>query len=127
MYDKILLIERFQQIKEQLDTLIKGTEKIVDLDSLPMTPEGMLQLNGICMSLLIIGEELKKIDQLTEKQLLIKYPNIPWREVIGMRNIIAHQYFDIDTEIIFDILRLNVPPLLTTILQIITDLEQNFE
>ena len=124
MYDKTLLIERFQQIEEQLDILIRGTEKITDINLLPASPEGVLQLNGICMCLLVVGEELKKIDQLTNKQLLIQYSNIPWREVIGMRDKIAHHYFDVDAEIVFDILRLDVPPLLATIRQIIVDLEQ---
>ena len=124
MYDKVLLIERFRQIEEQLDTLLKATENIADLNILPMSPDGMLQLNGICMSLLLVGEELKKIDQITEKQFLTKYTNIPWREVIGMRDKIVHHYFDIDIEIIFDILRKDTPPLLGTIRQIITDLEQ---
>jgi len=123
MYDRILLIERFQQIEEQLDTLISGTEKIVDINDLLTSPEGVLQLNGICMCLLVVGEELKKIDQLTDKQLLIQYPFIPWREVIGMRDKIAHHYFDVDVEIVFDILRSDIPPLLDTIRQIIMDLE----
>ena len=123
MYDKTLLVERFQQIEEQLDTLIKGTEKIADLNYLLTYPEGVLQINGICMCLLVVGEELKKIDQLTDKQLLVQYPNIPWGDVIGMRNKIAHHYFNIDTEIVFDILRFDIPPLLNAIRQIITDIK----
>ena len=124
MYDKILLIERFRQIEEQINILIKGTEKVTDMNDLPLSPEGVLQLNGICMSLIVIGEELKKIDQLTDKQLLIQYSNIPWHEVIGMRDIIAHHYFDVDIDIISDILRMDIPPLSETIHQIIIDLEQ---
>ena len=123
MYDKTLLVERFQQIEEQLDTLIKATEKIVDLNHLLTYPEGVLQINGICMCLLVVGEELKKIDQITDKQLLVLYPNIPWNDVIGMRNKIAHHYFDIDADIVFDILRFDIPPLLETIHQIITDIK----
>jgi len=125
MYDKILLIERFRQIEEQIDILIKGTEKVADMNELPLSPEGVLQLNGICMSLFVIGEELKKIDQLTDKQLLIQYSNIPWREVIGMRDIIAHHYFDVDIDIVSDILRMDIPPLQETIHQIIIDLEHS--
>ena len=126
MCDKTLLIERFQQIEEQLYTLIKGTEKIADLDYLLTYPEGVLQINGICMCLLVVGEELKKIDQITDKQLLTLYPNISWSDVIGMRNKMAHHYFDIDTEIVFDILRFDIPPLLDTIRKIIVDLKNNF-
>jgi len=124
MYNKILIIERFRQIEEQINILIKGTEKVGNMNDLPLSPEGVLQLNGICMSLIVIGEELKKIDQLTDKQLLIQYSNIPWHEVIGMRDIIAHHYFDVDIDIISDILRMDIPPLSETIHQIIIDLEQ---
>ncbi len=122
MYDKERLIERFQQIEEQLDILVNATNKIGDLNMLATYPEGILQLNGISMCLLVVGEELKKIDQLTDKQLLPQYPNIPWREVIGMRDKIAHHYFDVDIEIIFDIVHSDIPPLLNTIRQIIVDL-----
>lgn len=122
MYDKALLIERFEQIEEQLDTLVRGTEKIVDPNLLLANPEGVLQLNGICMCLIIVGEELKKIDQLTNKHLLRQYPNIPWREVIGMRDKIVHHYFDVDIEIVFDIVRSDVPLLQNTIRLIINDL-----
>ena len=62
-----------------------------------------------------------------DKTLLIERfqqnPNIPWGDVIGMRNKIAHHYFNIDTEIVFDILRFDIPPLLDTIRQIIIDLK----
>ena len=47
-----------------------------------------------------IGEGFKNIDKLSNNQLLIKYPNIPWKNVKGIRDILSHHYFDLDAEVI---------------------------
>jgi uncharacterized protein with HEPN domain len=60
---------------------------------LPKTADGMLRLNGICMSFLVVGEEFKKIDRYSDKKLLPNYPEIPWKNVMGLRDKIAHGYF----------------------------------
>jgi len=45
----------------------------------------------------------KNIDKLSDKTILVNYPNIPWKEVKGIRDILSHHYFDLNSEIIFDI------------------------
>jgi uncharacterized protein with HEPN domain len=47
-----------------------------------------------------------------------------WEKIIDMRNFIAHEYFRVDAEDIFDTLQNDVQPLLTTIQQMIADLEK---
>lgn len=59
-----------------------------------------------------IGEGFKKIDERTNKQLLPLRSDIPWREVMGMRNHIVHGYFDINTDLVFDVVRNDLQPLL---------------
>ena len=44
------------------------------------------------MQLIFIGESVKVIEKKTEGAYLIKYPMIPWIEIMGLRNLIAHQY-----------------------------------
>jgi len=127
MYDKTLIIDMLQQVEDMLNTLVSGIKNVSKLDDLLTSPEGVLQLNGICMCLLVVGEELKKIDQRTNKQLLSQYPNIPWREVMGMRDKIAHHYFEIDVDIVSDIIYSDIPPLIVTIQQIIKDLTKNID
>ena len=39
------------------------------------------------------------------------FPEIPWREIVGMRNRIVHGYFDINAEIVIDTIRTGVPAL----------------
>lgn len=50
-----------------------------------------------------IGESFKNLDKITNNELLPLYPSIEWREVKGVRDVIAHHYFDIDANEIFAI------------------------
>lgn len=69
----------------------------------------MERLESTCMLLIAIGESVKGIDKITNKQLLTLYPQIDWRGVMGMRDIIAHHYFDIDAEVVLDVVRNELP------------------
>ena len=57
------------------------------------------------MKLVAVGESIKNIDKITNKQLFRDYPNINWRDVMGMRDIIVHHYFDIDADEIYKTLK----------------------
>ena len=47
MYDKTLIIETIEQLEQMIENLLKSTSEISDVKHLPMTPDGMLRLNGI--------------------------------------------------------------------------------
>ena len=74
------------------------------------------------MLLEAIGEGIKKIGRKTNKSLLILRPEIPWTEIMGMRDHIAHGYFDIDAELIYTTIKNDLPPLLDAIEFIISHL-----
>ena len=59
---------------------------------------------------------------MTNKQLLAKYPEVDWKGVMGIRDIIAHHYFDIDESIVFDVVKNKLPGMLETIQKIIDEL-----
>lgn len=71
-----------------------------------------------------LKEEIKAIDDKTQKTLLINYTQIPWTKVIGLRNIISHEYANIDYEIIWVVIRKHLPPLKKTVANIIQDLDR---
>lgn len=58
-----------------------------------------------------IGEGFKQIDKRTQQQLLKFRPEIPWYQVMGMRNHIAHGYFDINTDFVWDVIQNDLQPL----------------
>jgi len=64
-------------------------------------------LDAVVHNLQIIGEATKQIpDSLRQK-----YPDIPWRQVAGLRDVIAHTYFMINAAIIWDIVNVELEPL----------------
>jgi len=57
--------------------------------------------------LLAIGEAAKYLDD----ELKSRHPHIPWRQILGMRNILAHEYFTRESEIIWETLTAGLPEL----------------
>jgi uncharacterized protein with HEPN domain len=57
----------------------------------------------------IIGEAAGRVSQAGQAQ----SPNIPWREVIGMRNRLIHGYDSVDLNVLWDTVELDLPPLIT--------------
>lgn len=86
------------------------------------TKEGQEKLDSICMKLIAVGESLKNIDKITDKNLLLNYPEVEWKKIKGIRNFISHHYFDLDAEVIFDICQNNIESLLSTLIKIKLDL-----
>lgn len=68
-----------------------------------------------------VGESIKNLDKLTDRKLLPHYPHIPWREVMGMRDIIVHHYFKIDADVILATVRDGIPPLLAVIKEMLSE------
>ncbi len=76
-----------------------------------------MRLDAVIRNLQIIGEAIKKIPNSIQK----KYPNIPWQEIAGLRNRITHVYFDVDINIIRDVVYSELPVLKTHIQEIINE------
>ncbi len=108
------------QIKKAIEQLQDWNKDIQNVDDYYSTPDGMKNLAASCMLIEAIGEGVKQIDKLTQSRLLDERPEIPWQDVIGIRNHIAHGYFDIDGDIVLDVIKNNLDELLTAINYFIT-------
>jgi len=123
MYDKSLVIEILIQILNASKTVAQRFEVVDSVDYFIDTPEGQEKLDSICMQLIAIGESLKNIDKITDKKLLDKYPQVDWRGVKGIRDIISHHYFDLDAEEIYFVCDTKLDTLIETIEKILKDLK----
>lgn len=121
MYDKALALEILHQILSCTETVEKRFSSVESVGDLTTSDEALEKLDSLAMQLFVIGECLKNLDQVTNNSLLSHYPEIEWREVKEMRDIIGHHYFQLDAEIIFDICQSEIAPLKQVILQIIDD------
>ena len=108
------------QIKKAIEQLQDWNKDILNVDDYYSTPEGMKNLAASCMLIEAIGEGVKQIDKLTQSRLLDERPKIPWQDVIGIRNHVAHGYFDIDGDIVLDVIKNNLDELLAAINYFIT-------
>lgn len=108
------------QIKKAIVQLQDWNKDIQNVDDYYSTPEGMKNLAASCMLIEAIGEGVKQIDKLTQSRLLDERPEIPWQDVIDIRNHIAHGYFDIDGDIVLDVIKNNLDELLAAINYFIT-------
>ena len=121
MYDKELVHNILEQILEAIQKIEKRFKSISEACDFTDTQEGTDKLDAICMMLIAIGESLKNIDKITDKTLFTKYPEIDWKGVKGLRDIISHHYFDIDAEEIFWVCKHQIRPLSQTIKKIIRE------
>lgn len=101
----------FQQIATAIHQLEEWNINILCPDDYYCSPEGMKNLAASCMLIEAIGEAVKQIDKITNSTLLNERQEIPWKDVIGIRNHIAHGYFDIDAEIVYDVVKNNLSQL----------------
>lgn len=124
MFDAELIVEILTQVEQAIEVVRQRFSPINSADDFLDSPEGLEKLDSICMKLIAIGESVKNIDKHTHSALLPKYPEIDWKGVKGVRDIISHHYFDLDAEEIFEICTTYVPPLHHTIKTIIADLNR---
>jgi uncharacterized protein with HEPN domain len=112
MYDKSLVVDILNQIIEAIEIVEERCTFAKSQDDFMDSKEGQEKLDGICMKLIAVGESLKKIDHITNRELLEKYPQIEWKKVKGIRDFISHHYFDLDADMIFGICQYHIAELL---------------
>lgn len=59
----------------------------------------------------IIGEAARRISD----KMKATYPKVPWNEMIGMRNVMVHEYDDVDMVIVWDTVKKDIPALISAI------------
>ena len=100
-----------EQIRTAIGQLKEWNEEVSSPDDYYMSSSGMQKLAANCMLIEAIGEGIKKIDNITKGELLQERSEIPWVDVMGIRNHIAHGYFDIDGDVIFSSVKNDLDPL----------------
>ena len=109
-----IIAQVYETLKNINLAITRLQERSVGINSVNdylMSPTGMEKLDAACMVLIAIGESVKTLDKLTEKELLPIYPSIDWKGVMGVRDIIAHHYFEVDPDAVYDIIRNDLEPL----------------
>jgi uncharacterized protein with HEPN domain len=100
-----------------LDAIVSIEDFSRDISSAEELRDRPLERAGIERMLTIIGEAAKNVSP----QLREKYPEIPWKEIAGMRDKIVHHYFGVDYEAVFLTVQDDLPLLKQGILKILEE------
>ncbi len=90
--------------------ILKAIEKIeryVDSMTLTMFKQNELVIDAVVRNFEIIGEASKSIPSSVQRS----YSDIPWKEMKGMRDVLIHEYFGVDTKILWHTTKKNLPNL----------------
>jgi uncharacterized protein with HEPN domain len=104
----------FLHIRDSINRILEYTS---GKDKDVFFTNSMIQ-DAVVRQLEIIGEASNKIIKETRK----KYPNVPWKQIIGMRNRIIREYFGVRLGLVWDTIQNDIPVLKHDVQKIIEDL-----
>lgn len=110
-YDKEIASDILNRVLVSIGHIEERSQQYSCGDDFLESPTGVAMLDSICMQFIAIGESLKGLDKLTKGKLLSAHPEIDWKNVKGLRDIIAHHYFEIDADQIWWIIENELQPL----------------
>ena len=92
-FDKYVVLDILNRVHISIEHIEERSQPYHCGDDFLMSSTGVAILDSICMQFIAIGESLKGLDKVTRGELLTTHPEIDWKNVKGLCDIIAHHYF----------------------------------
>lgn len=102
---------------EDIVMAITNIEKYTQGLSFEELKKNQMAVDAVVRNFEIIGEAVKSLPRKLKGQ----YPDIEWNEAAGFRDVLIHDYFGIDLEIVWDTLRMNLPNFKDKILKVLAN------
>lgn len=112
--DFFTIRDRLDEILESIELIQQWSEGMTTTHDFMISPNRVMAFNACVMRLQVIGEHVGRL-LTTDLNLLDNYPEIPWRAIYGMRNLISHEYANINENIVVDVINNELEPLQKTI------------
>jgi uncharacterized protein with HEPN domain len=120
MSDNHLTIrDRLEVILESIELIQEWSKGRITVNDFMTSPTGVMAFNACVMRFQVIGEHVGKLLKDDSKP-LDAYQEIPWQAIYGMRNLISHEYANIDEDIIVSVINYDLAPLKSVIEKLLT-------
>ena len=106
--------DRLEDILESINLIQEWSKGRKTVDDFILSSTGMMAFNACVMRFQVIGEHVGKLLG-NEENPLERYQQIPWHAIYGLRNIISHEYANIDEEVIVSAINNDLVPLKSVI------------
>lgn len=94
-------------IQDVFDAIEKINGYVVGITSAAKLKENGQAYDAVLMNFIIIGEAIKNIYEEVREN----YPDVEWKQIMAMRNVLAHEYWGVDEQVIWSAIRKNLPEL----------------
>ena len=106
------------RLKHILDAILEIESYIVKADFSEFLNNSMMRFACI-KQMEIIGEASNHISD----EAKLKFSSVEWSQIIGMRNVFVHEYFGVDSSLVWEIIRNDIPDLKSKIVEILATME----
>ncbi len=110
--------DRNQTYIEDIIECIEIIEEYTSLKTIDEFSDNQLLQDGVIRRLEIIGEAVKKIDP----ALKAKYPDVKWREIAGMRDVLIHDYFGVNVKRVWKVVESELDSLKSNLKKIMEEI-----
>lgn len=112
--NQLTIRDRLEDILESINLIQEWSGNRTTVDDFMNSSTGVMAFNACVMRFQVIGEHVGKLLK-DENKILDEYQDIPWQAIYGMRNIISHEYANIDEEIVVSVINDDLAPLKSAI------------
>jgi len=111
---------RLLEIQESIELILEWSEGMENMHDFMITPNRVMAFNACVMRLQVIGEHVGKLLK-DDLEPLHAYPEIPWLAIYDMRNLISHEYGNIDEAIVISVIKDDLPKLQNVIIKLLKE------
>lgn len=110
-------------LEHMLEAARLALSYVADLDKKAFLADKRTQ-QAVILNIVVIGEAATKISN-EYPDFIVRHTSVPWKNMKGMRNRIAHGYFDIDLDIVWATVQTALPPLVDQLTALHASLQQD--
>jgi uncharacterized protein with HEPN domain len=104
--------ERVEDYHEHIaDAIERATRYVGNLKNLQALEQDQQAQDAIVRTIAVIGEAANRIQKVAPK-FVAEHPALPWSQMRGIRNKVIHDYFDVAWDVVWETVKVDLPPLL---------------